>query len=193
MPEIPASLAEFATRELRGRGIEIRTGTTARLGRREDSATLSTGERDPHPHRVLDRGRQAAARGARARPAARPTRADRGRRDACGCEGHENVWAIGDAAAVPDPAQRGKAPAPADRPARAAPGPARGRQRGRRPRARQAAPFRYKTLGVFVDMGQHQAVATMLGRAAARLPGLVRGPHLPPGDDAGHRRGGCGW
>ena len=27
MPEIPASLAEFATRELRGRGIEIRTGT----------------------------------------------------------------------------------------------------------------------------------------------------------------------
>ena len=28
MPEIPASLAEFATRELRGRGMEIRTNTT---------------------------------------------------------------------------------------------------------------------------------------------------------------------
>ena len=28
MPEIPPSLADFATRELRGRGIEIRTGTT---------------------------------------------------------------------------------------------------------------------------------------------------------------------
>ncbi len=29
---------------------------------------------------------------------------------------------------------------------------------GRKPR-----PFRYRTLGVFVDLGQHKAVATMLG------------------------------
>jgi NADH dehydrogenase len=43
MPEIPPSLAEFASRELRGRGIELRTGT--RLDSMDDrSAVLSTGE-----------------------------------------------------------------------------------------------------------------------------------------------------
>ena len=46
MPEIGPRLAEFATRELRGRGIEVRTGT--RLDAvEEDAATLSTGERIP--------------------------------------------------------------------------------------------------------------------------------------------------
>src|SRR3954452_64399 len=46
MQEIPASLAEVATRELRGRGMEIRTGT--RLDAIDQStATLSTGERIP--------------------------------------------------------------------------------------------------------------------------------------------------
>src|SRR3954469_21483074 len=46
MPEIPPDLAEFATRELRGRGIEIRTGTTLdEVGL--DHARLSTGETVP--------------------------------------------------------------------------------------------------------------------------------------------------
>src|SRR5215216_954569 len=40
MPEIPASLAEFATRELRGRGMEILTNTTLSSADQE-SATLS--------------------------------------------------------------------------------------------------------------------------------------------------------
>ena len=39
MPEIPASLAEFASRELRGRGIELRTGT--RLERMDERARCS--------------------------------------------------------------------------------------------------------------------------------------------------------
>src|SRR3954449_8022818 len=46
MPEIPAPLADFATRELRGRGIAIRTGTT--LDRvTADDVTLSGGETVP--------------------------------------------------------------------------------------------------------------------------------------------------
>jgi NADH dehydrogenase len=77
--------------------------------------------------------------------------------------GFDNVWAIGDAAAVPDPAKRGKAPCPptaqhamrqgkvaADNVAAAL-----GHGRTRK--------FRYKTLGVFVDLGRNQAVATMVG------------------------------
>jgi NADH dehydrogenase FAD-containing subunit len=46
MPEVPPSLAEFAARELRGRGLEIRTLTTLDA-MDERSATLSTGERIP--------------------------------------------------------------------------------------------------------------------------------------------------
>ena len=84
--------------------------------------------------------------------------------------GRENVWAVGDAAAVPDPARRGKPPCPptaqhalrqgklaADNVARAVAG-------------RSCGKFRYRTLGVFVDMGQHKAVATMLGVRMRGLP-----------------------
>src|SRR5437763_9582462 len=43
MAEIDAGLAEFASRELRGRGIDIRTSTTI-TALSEDAVTLSTGE-----------------------------------------------------------------------------------------------------------------------------------------------------
>ena len=78
--------------------------------------------------------------------------------------GRENVWAIGDAAAVPDAAQKGQGPTPADRPARDAPGPHGGAQRRRGDgRGHRRRKFTYKTLGVFVDMGRNQAVAQTLG------------------------------
>jgi NADH dehydrogenase len=102
--------------------------------------------------------------------------------------GWDNVWAIGDAAAVPDPAQRRKAPSPqtcqhALRQGRVAGSNVAAVLAGRKPR-----PFRYRTLGVFVDMGRNKAVATVLGLRlrgfpawfAARtyhlamMPGLVR-------------------
>jgi NADH dehydrogenase len=77
--------------------------------------------------------------------------------------GHDNVWAIGDAAAVPDPAKGGEVPCP--------PTAQHAIRQGRLVAENVAAvlgnghvrPFRYKTLGVFVDMGRHKAVATMLG------------------------------
>src|SRR4051812_2965511 len=64
MPEIPPDLADFATRELRGRGIEIRTGTTLdEVG--PEHARLSDGETVPtrtvvwtagvKPHPVVER------------------------------------------------------------------------------------------------------------------------------------------
>ena len=110
MPEIPASLAAFATRELHWRGIEIRTGTKL-TAMDERSATLTTGEVIPTTHRVLDDRRAATGGGARAGPAARPARrADRGRRHHAR-QGLENVWAIGDAA-VPDPARGRSGPCP---------------------------------------------------------------------------------
>ncbi len=111
MPEIPASLAAFATRELRRRGMEIRTGT--RLASIEvDACTLTDGERIPtrtvcwttgvKPAPVLPRlglPIDEATGRIRVEPTTR-------------VEGHENVWAVGDSAAVPDPAKRRQAPSP---------------------------------------------------------------------------------
>ncbi len=161
MPEIPASLAEFATRELRGRGMEIRTNTM--LDSAETNAvTLSDGERIPCRLLCWTAG---------VRPAPVVARLglplDSGGRietDATmRVKGTSNVWAIGDAAAVPDPAQHRRVPTP--------PTCQHAIRQGRRVAenvaaalaGRKAQPFRYRTLGVFVDMGQHKAVATVLG------------------------------
>ena len=160
MQEIPAGLAEFATRELRGRGIEVRTGT--RLDEvSEDTAVLSTGERVPTRTVCWTAGvMPAPVVGKLGLPLGDDGRiqADARMRVA----GRENVWAIGDAAAVPDPAGKGK-PSP--------PTAQHGLRQGRVVADNVAASiagrplrkFRYRTLGVFVDMGQHQAVAIMLG------------------------------
>jgi NADH dehydrogenase len=178
MPEIPADLAEFATRELRGRGIEIHLGTTLEAAT-AGSVTLSGGEVIPtrtlvwtagvKPHPVVaklglpldDQGR---------------IRVDATMR----VDGHERVWAIGDAAAVPDPAKKGKASTP--------PTAQHAIRQGRRVARNVAAvigngrarPFRYRTLGVFVDMGQGKAVATTLGIKWRGVPAwwLARTYHL---------------
>ena len=78
MPEIPPSLAEFATAELRARGIEVRTNTRVNSRRRRVGGAL---DRRAHPdaHALLDRRGEAARGGARARPAAQRARPDRGR------------------------------------------------------------------------------------------------------------------
>jgi NADH dehydrogenase len=161
MQEIPASLADFAMRELRGRGIEIRTGTRLESVD-ERTATLSTGERIPT--RIV-----CWTTGVKPPPVVRelglPLDAG-GRIDVDGTlrvKGRENTWAIGDAAAVPDPAKRGKAPSPptaqhAIRQGRVVADNVAATLSGGRLRR-----FRYRTLGVFVDMGRHKAVATMLG------------------------------
>jgi len=168
MPEIPASLAEFATRELRGRGMEIRTNTML-ASADERSVTLSTGERIPSRLLCWTAGVRpapvVAELGLPLDPGGRievdPTMR---------VTGTSNVWAIGDAAAVPDPAQHRRAPSP--------PTCQHAIRQGRRVAENVAAtlagrspkPFRYRTLGVFVDMGQHKAVATILGLRLRGFP-----------------------
>ncbi|HWV86478.1 MAG TPA: NAD(P)/FAD-dependent oxidoreductase [Capillimicrobium sp.] len=162
MGEIPEPLAQFATRELRGRGIEVRTQTTLKEVR-EDSVLLSTGERIPT--RTV-----AWTAGVRAHPVVAELGlplSDSGRirvDSYLQVEGYENVWAIGDAAAVPDAAKRYQAPTP--------PTAQHAMRQGRRVARNVAATigsggrprkFTYKTLGVFVDMGRGQAVAQTVG------------------------------
>ena len=161
MPEIPADLAEFATRELRARGLEVRTSTRVdRVG--EDQVVLSDGERVPC--RLL-----CWTAGVKPPAVVRElgVELDRGGRiltDPClRVKGRENVWAVGDAAAVPDPAKKYRQPCP--------PTAQHAIRQGKLAADNVAASlgngklrrFRYKTLGVFVDLGRYEAVDTMLG------------------------------
>ena len=161
MTEIEPGLAAFASRELRSRGIEIRTDTAVDEVA-ADSVKLTTGEVVPartcvwtagvQPHPVIARLGLPLDGGGRIRVDATMR-----------VEGHPNVWAIGDGAAVPDPARGGRAPCP--------PTCQHALRQGRRVARNVAAelgtgrvrPFTYKTLGVFVDMGQGEAVAQTLG------------------------------
>src|SRR4051794_31864981 len=177
MMEVPPKLSDFTVRELKGRGIEFRIGQTVEQVP-DRSVTLSTGEVVPtrtvvwtagvKPHPVVqnlglplnDKGRIEADRFMQV-------------------PGHDNVWAIGDAAAVPDPARKGQ-PSP--------PTAQHGLRQGRAAAKNVAAamgrgrrrPFRYRTLGVFVDLGRHQAVASTLGIRWRGFPAwfLARSYHL---------------
>ena len=188
MMEIAPKLAAFASAELRRRGIEIETSTTVeRITDR--TVELSTGELVPtrtvvwtagvKPHPVIAELGLPLEGGGR-------IASDR----FCAVEGRPGVWAIGDAAAVPDPAAKGKSSPPtaqhvlrqakvaADNVAHALAG---------QPQRRR--PFRYRTLGVFVDMGRHQAVASTLGIRWRGFPAwfLARSYHLALMPGAGRR------
>ena len=178
MTEIQPSLAEFAQRELRSRGIEICVNTSlSEVTPR--TCTLSDGREIPtrtvvwttgvKPHPVVSEMGLQTDEGGR-------IVTDRNLRAA----GRENVWAIGDAAAVPDPAQKYAAPCPptAQHAIR------QGRLAARNVKASigtgKVKPFTYKTLGVFVDMGQGEAVASTMGLKWRGRPAwfLARTYHL---------------
>jgi NADH dehydrogenase len=177
MQEVPASLSEFAERELRGRGIEVRTEMTLREVS-EHGAVLSDGEAIPartvvwtagvKPSPVLTKlglpldgeGRVAVDRTMRV-------------------QGDPDVWAIGDCAAVPD----------VSRPGRSCPPTAQHAVRQGRLVARNVAatlqrgriePFRYRTKGVVAELGHNQAVAITLGIRWRGVPAwfIARTYHL---------------
>jgi NADH dehydrogenase len=187
MQEVPASLSEFAERELRGRGIEVRTNTTLReLSAR--AATLADGEQiaartlvwtagvkpspvisrlglplDGEGRIVVDATMRVADRALPASPASRAA----------------HVWAIGDCAAVPD----------ASRPGQPCPPTAQHAIRQGRLVARNVAamlagssprPFRYRTKGVVAELGSRQAVALTLGVRWRGMPAwlIARTYHL---------------
>jgi NADH:ubiquinone reductase (H+-translocating) len=187
MQEIPASLAEFAARELRGRGLEIRTGTRVETVE-QDSITLSTGE--TIPCRLV-----CWTAGVKPSPVVQELGLplDKGGRievdETMRVRGRENVWAIGDAAAVPDPAKGGETPCP--------PTAQHALRQGKLVADNVAAtlghgevkPFKYKTLGVFVDMGRHKAVATTFGVKLRGFPAwwAARTYHVAAIPGAGRR------
>ena len=168
MPEVDPKLADWTTRELRGRGIEVRTGTTLQ-SIESDSATLSTGETIATRTVCWTAGVQPPAV---IRELGLPLQPN-GRLDvdrALRVRGRPNVWAVGDAAAAPDAAANYERPAP--------PTAQHALRQGKRVAENVAAqlghgrvrPFTYKTLGVFVDLGRNQAVANMAGIKLSGFP-----------------------
>ncbi|HWI21641.1 MAG TPA: NAD(P)/FAD-dependent oxidoreductase [Baekduia sp.] len=161
MGEIDKPLADFAAAELRGRGIDIRTSTTleevgaahARLSDGEVVTTRTvcwTAGVKPHPVVAklglpLDEGGRIVV--------------DRAMR----VKGVDGVWAIGDNAAVPDPAQKYAKPSPPTCQHAIRQGRTVARNVAAAIAGERIRPFKYKTLGVFVDLGQYQAVAETLG------------------------------
>jgi NADH dehydrogenase len=146
-------------KELRGRGIDIRLGT--RLEELEpDAATLSTGERIPTrtvvwttgvaPHPSLANLSVPLNEHGRV-PVNRYMRVD----------GMDGVWAIGDAAAVPDPSQRYEKPTP--------PTAQHAIRQGHTVAGNIAAalgvgaakPFTYRNRGSFVNLGRYKAVGQL--------------------------------
>jgi NADH dehydrogenase len=186
LPEVPVDLAEYAARELRGRGIDIRLGT--RLDEaRADAAVLSTGERIPTrtivwtagvaPHPSLGSLGLPLDDGGR-------VRVDEQMR----VEGMRGVWALGDCAAVPYPGRdRPVCPPTAAMAVRQGPAVAHNVafELGVKSRPRR---FGYLGRESFVNLGRYKAVGK-IGRFRVRgflawwmartyhmsqIPGLVR-------------------
>jgi NADH:ubiquinone reductase (H+-translocating) len=183
LPEIDLNLAEYAVRELRGRGIEVRLGTTLESVDAHE-ATLSTGETVPTRSVVWTAGVTPHPSLARL---SLPLD-DRGRvlvDEHLRVQGQDGVWAMGDCAAVPD-RRAGTAPPTAQhgiRQARLMAKNVAGALRGQQP-----APYRYSSRTAFVNLGRYKAVGrigrlTFSGFVAwwmartyhlSQIPGLFR-------------------
>jgi NADH:quinone reductase (non-electrogenic) len=158
LPEIDTKLADYAVRQLRSRGIEVRLGTTLE-GVDAESAKLSTGETVPTRTMVWTAG---------VRPHPSLARLsvpldEKGRipvDDSLAVTGMQGVWAIGDCAAVPD-RSRGNAPPTAQHAIRQAKVVA----------ANVAADlgvgeprrYRYSSRTAFVNLGRYKAVGRLGG------------------------------
>ena len=162
-------------RELRGRGIDIRLGTTLEEVTADVRPDLH--RRDAaDPHRRLDRRRRAEPEPARALGAARRARPRSGRRPPAG---------PGDGLGLgrrrlrrrPRPARRHL---PADRPARGAPGPVAARNIAAELGVGEPQPFAYRGNAAFVNLGRYKAVGRVGGRTFRGFPAwwLARSYHM---------------
>lgn len=167
MQEIQPQLAEFTARVMRARGIEIMVQTQLKEVT-DSSVTLSTGETIPCRTVCWTAGVQASPV---ANALGLPLDHDR---ISCNAElrvtGFDNVWALGDIAAVPDPARPGRpCPPTAQHAIR------QGKLLANNVAAAlgyrsQIRPFTFKTLGAFADLGRHNAVANLMGIRVRGFP-----------------------
>ena len=97
-------------------------------------------------------------------------------------EGFRNIWALGDIAAVPDPARPGM-PCPPTAQHAIRQGKLLGENIAAVMRGKPPTPFTFKTLGSFADLGRHRAVANLMGitRQGLSWPGRSAASTTSPG------------
>jgi NADH:ubiquinone reductase (H+-translocating) len=175
LPEIDQQLADYALRELRGRGIDIRLETTLEeVG--PDSARLSSGETLPTRTVVWTAG-------VAPQPILRELNLpldDRGRvpvDDHLRVQGMDSVWAIGDCAAAPDP-RGGQCPPTAQHAVRQ--GPVAARNIAAELGVGSPRPFEYRGETSFVNLGRYKAVGRIGSRTFRGFPAwwLARTYHM---------------
>jgi len=165
LPETDPQLADYAVRELRGRGIDIRLGTTLEsVG--ADSACLSTGEELPTRTVVWTAGvAPQPILGKLSLPLD-----ERGRvpvDDHLRVRGLDSVWAIGDCAAAPAP-EGGLYPPTAQHAVRQ--GPAAARNIAAELGIGDSKPFSYSGNASFVNLGRYKAVGRVGSRTFRGFP-----------------------
>ena len=176
LPELGRRLGDKAMEVLRRRGVEVRLGTTVEEATR-DAVRLSDGETIPTHTLVWCTG---VTPSPLIETLGLPT--ERGRLKV-GADlqvpDAPDVFAFGDAAAVPDLTRPGKLTGQTAQHAQR-----QGRTAARNVAASlgvgRAVDYRHHDLGFVVDLGGFEAVASPLGLALGGLPGLVvtRGYHL---------------
>jgi NADH dehydrogenase len=166
MMEIQPKLAAYTMRLLERRGISFRLSTSV-AEVREDEVILSDGEHIPCRTVVWTAG-------VKANPVAEhlglPLDGGRIVVDECmRVAGMPHIWALGDVAAVPDPARPGH-PCPPTAQHAIRQGKRLAGSLARVLRGGTPKPFTFKTLGAFADIGRHKAVANLMGLPVSGFP-----------------------
>jgi NADH:ubiquinone reductase (H+-translocating) len=165
LPEIDQDLADYALRELRGRGIEIKLETQLKEVTK-DSVTLSTDEVVPTRTVVWTAGVAPA-------PILKDLSVpldERGRvpvDDHLRVQGLDSVWAIGDCAAAPGP-HGGFSPPTAQIAVRQ--GPVAARNIAAELGIGSPEPFTYQSRASFVNLGRYKAVGALGDRKFRGFP-----------------------
>ncbi len=171
LPEIPSRLGEYAARELAGRGVEIHVGTTL-ASVSADEAVLGDGTRVPSRTVVWTAG---------VRPS--PLLAElglpldeRGRVEVdemLRVRGHDEVWALGDCARVPNTRAETPDPPTCQHALRQA-------RRLAKNLTGEPRPYGYRMLGQVATLGRYKGIADVLGIRLRGFPGwwVTRTYHL---------------
>ena len=172
LAEIPPSLGEYAARQLQGRGVDIRVGTTLQSVE-QHSAVLSDGDRIETSTVVWTAGVRANPANARfglplderGRVKVEPT---------LQVEGMPHVWALGDGARVPNLATPGEFDPPTCQHA------LRQARRLAKNLTGEKKPYRYRMLGQVATLGRYKGIAEIPGVLLRGFPGwfVTRTYHL---------------
>lgn len=158
LPELPESLGEFARTKMLARGIDVRVKAEA-AAVTERSVILKDGT-------SIDAATVVCTIGSTTNPllAESGLKLDKNRVKVGGdfrCEGHTNIWALGDCAAVPNAYDNQPSPPTAQFAVRQAKWLAKNLRNVHR--NKPLTPFHFKPLGAFASIGNRRAVGRAMG------------------------------